>query len=142
LKVLVATDGSKAALHAVKYAIKLLGKLSSRSDSVTLINVHDDVGLRHARRFVGNDVIADYLRELSEKELKPARKLLDAAGVRHDMVVKTGHVSQEIVDFARPGKFDLIVLGAKGRSAIADLLLGSVAQRVLATATCPVLLVK
>ncbi len=142
MKVLVATDGSKAALHAVKYAINLLGKLSSPSNSVTLVSVHDDVELRHAKRFVGNDVVADYLRELSEKELKPARKLLDAAGVRHDMVIKTGHISQEIVDFARSSKFDLIVLGAKGRSAIADILLGSVAQRVLATATCPVLLVK
>jgi nucleotide-binding universal stress UspA family protein len=142
LKVLVATDGSKAALHAVKHTIKLLGKLSSRSNSVTLVSVHDDVALRHARRLVGADIVADYLRELSEKELKPARKLLDAAGVRHDMVIKTGHISQEIVDLASSSKFDLLVLGAKGRGAIADLLLGSVAQRVLATATCPVLLVK
>ena len=39
-------------------------------------------------------------------------------------------------------KFDLIVLGAKGRGAIADLLLGSVAQRVLATAHAPVLLIR
>ena len=142
MKVLVATDGSKAAMHAVKYTIKLLKRFSSPSNSVTLVSVHDDVGLRHAKRFVGGEVVADYLRELSEKELKPARKLLDAAGIGHDMVIKTGHISREIVDFARSSKFDLIVLGAKGRSAIADILLGSVAQRVLATATCPVLLVK
>ena len=142
MKVLVATDGSKAALHAVKYTIKLLKRFSSPSNSVTLVSVHDDVGLRHAKRFVGGEVVADYLRELSETELKPARKLLDAAGIGHDMVIKTGHISQEIVDFARSSKFDLIVLGSKGRSAISDILLGSVAQRVLATATCPVLLVK
>jgi nucleotide-binding universal stress UspA family protein len=142
MKVLVATDGSKAALHAVKYTIRLLAQLASPSNAVTLISVHDDVGLRHARRFVGSDAVEEYLRELSDKELKPASKLLDAANVRHDMVIKTGHISQEIVDFARSCKFDLIVLGAKGRGAIADLLLGSVAQRVLAMATCPVLLVK
>jgi nucleotide-binding universal stress UspA family protein len=74
--------------------------------------------------------------------LQPARKLLDAAGIKHDMEVRTGHVAKEIVDCARSGKFDLIVLGAKGRGAIADLLLGSVAQRVLATAQVPVLLVR
>jgi nucleotide-binding universal stress UspA family protein len=142
MKVLVATDGSKAALHAVKYTIRLLAQLAYPSNDVTLISVHDDVGLRHAKRLVGSDTVAEYLRELSDKELKPARKLLDAASVMHDMVIKTGHISQEIVDFARSSKFDLIVLGAKGRGAIADLLLGSVAQRVLATATCPVLLVK
>jgi nucleotide-binding universal stress UspA family protein len=68
--------------------------------------------------------------------------VLDAARVKHDMVVRTGHVATEIVALAKSGKYDLLVLGAKGRSAVADLLLGSVAQRVLATAPIPVLLVK
>ena len=91
---------------------------------------------------MGHAEVADYLRELSEKDLRPARKLLDSAGVKHDMEIRIGHVSQEIVDCAKSGRFDLLVLGAKGRSAIADILLGSVAQRVLATAKSPVLLVK
>ena len=142
MKILVATDGSTPALHAVKYAVKLVELLSSAPNSITLISVHDDTGLRHAKAFVGSEAVADYLRELSEKELEPARELLDSAGVRHDMEVRTGHVAQEIVDCAKAGKFDLIVLGVKGRGAIADLLLGSVAQRVLATAGKPVLLVK
>ena len=142
MKILVATDGSKPALRAVKYAATLVGRLSSASSSITLISVHDDVAFRLAKAFVGRGEVADYLRELSEKELKPARKLLDSARVKHDMEVRTGHVSQEIVDCAKAGRFDLIVLGAKGRGAIADLLLGSVAQRVLATAKGPVLVVK
>lgn len=142
MKILVATDGSKASLNAVKYAVKLAGSLAAPSNSITLISVHDDTGLRHARAFVGREAVADYLRELSEKELKPARKVLDAAGIKHDMVVRTGHVAQEIVDCAKAGRFELIVMGAKGRSAIGDLLMGSVAQRVLATASQPVLLVK
>lgn len=142
MKILVATDGSKPALNAVKYAINLVRQLSSTSNAITLISVHDDAGLRHAKAFVGREVVADYLRELSEKELKPACKLLDAAGIKHDMEVRTGHVAKEIVSLAKSGKYDLLVLGAKGRSAAADLLLGSVAQRVLAIAQTPVLLVK
>ena len=142
MKILVATDGSKPALRAVKYAVELVRMLSSTSNAITLISVHDDVGLRHAKAFVGREAVADYLRELSEKELKPARKLLDAAGVKHDMEVRTGHVAQEIVDCAQASKFDLIALGSKGRGAIADLLIGSVARRVLAMAKGPVLLVK
>ena len=142
MKILVATDGSKPAMHAVKYAVKLLRSLSSTSNSITLISVHDDVGLQHAKSFVGKDAVADYLRELSEKEMKPARRLLDSAGVKHDMEVRTGHIAQEIVSCAKKGRFDLIALGAKGRSAFADLLLGSVAQRVLAMADVPVVLVK
>lgn len=142
MKILVATDGSKPALHAVKFAAKLLQSLASTTCSITLINVHDDAGMRHVKTFVGKEVIADYLRELSEKELKTARRFLDAAGVQHDMVIRTGHVAQEIVNCSRMGKFDLVALGAKGRSAIADMILGSVAQRVLATADLPVILIK
>lgn len=142
MKILLATDGSKSAQSAAKFAAKLLGQMSSTSNSITLISVHDDAGLRHAKAVVGGSVVADYLRELSDKEMKPARKILETAGVKHDMIVRTGHVSQEIVDCAKTGKFDLIVLGAKGRSALADMLLGSVAQRVLSTAGVPVLLVR
>lgn len=144
MKILVATDGSKSALHAVKYAADLATQTGPdpKKNSITLISVHDDAGLRHAKAFVGKAKVADYLRELSDKELKPARKLLDAAGTRHDMIIRTGHIAGEIVDVAKAGKFDLIVLGSKGRSAISDLLLGSVAQRVLATARQPVVLVK
>ncbi len=141
MKILVATDGSKHALRAVKYAAELIGHLRQAS-SVTLVSVHDDTGLRHAKAFVGSQEVADYLRELSDKELKPARKLLDLGGVKHDAEIRTGHVAQEIVDCANTGKYDLIVLGAKGRGAFADLLMGSVAQRVLATARQPVVLVK
>lgn len=141
MKILVATDGSKTSLNAVKYAVKLA--LNTRSnDKITLISVHDDTGFRHAAQFVGKAEVEDYLRELSEKELKAARKVLTDSGIKHDQAIVIGHVSEEIVKFANTGKFDLIVMGSKGRSGIADLLIGSVAQRVLATAKQPVLLVK
>ena len=142
MKILVATDGSKSSMQAVKYAAKLLGMLQSGTHSISLINVHDDIGLRHAKSFVGGAAVADYLRELGEKDVKPARKLLETANIPHDVIMRNGHTAQEIVDCAKDGKFDLIVMGSKGRGAMADLLLGSVAQRVLAAAKPPVLLVK
>ena len=142
MKILVATDGSKNALRAVKYAADLLGNSTDKTKSITLISVHDDVGLRHAKAFVGKDAVLDYLRELSEKELKPAMKALDAQGIKHSMVMLVGNASQEIVAEGQRGKYDMIVLGSKGRSAIADMLLGSVAQRVLTQAKQPVVLVK
>lgn len=142
MKFLLATDGSAPALRAVKYAAKLIALMNSPEHKVTLVSVHDDAGLRHARTFVGGDVVQDYLRELSEKELRPAQKVLDAAGVWHDMVICTGSVAGEIVALANKGRFDTIVLGSKGRGAVLDILIGSVAQRVLATAKQPVILVK
>lgn len=142
MKILVASDGSKNALRAVKYAADLLKNTVDKTKSITLISVHDDAGLRHAKAFVGKEAVADYLRELSEKELKPAMKVLNDLVIKHDMVMLVGNASQEIVAQGQKGKYDMIVLGSKGRSAIADMLLGSVAQRVLTQAKQPVVLVK
>ncbi|HMM51771.1 MAG TPA: universal stress protein [Burkholderiaceae bacterium] len=141
MKLLVATDGSKNALNAVKYAAQLLAR-TAEGGSITLISVHDDVALRHARRFVGKEAVNDYLRELAEQDLADARKYLDKAGIPHDMIIRTGHVATEIAAAAERGRFDLLVLGSKGRSAVKDLLIGSVARRVAEISTVPVLLVK
>ena len=142
MKILVAVDGSPPALAAVTAAIELAKRLAAPPDSIALISVHDDVGLRRAEAFVGHAAIADYLRERSEIDLGPAIALLDEAGIQAEVLVRTGHVAQEIVEAGKAGGFDLIVLGSKGRGALRDLIIGSVAQRVLAMAAGPVLLVK
>ena len=59
MKILVASDGSKHAMHAVKYAAKLVGQLSAVSNSITLVSVHDDAGLHHARSLMGSDAVAE-----------------------------------------------------------------------------------
>lgn len=141
MKILLPVDGSKSALNAAKYVGKLAKDLRSKC-SVTLISVHDDVGLGHVKQFVANSVIDDYLREISEKDLKGAQKALDAAGVKHNMVIKRGNVAGEILAIANKEKFDLIVMGSKGRSGFVDSLMGSVAQKVSNSAKQAVLLVK
>ncbi len=141
MKVLLPIDGSKSSLNAVKYVAKL-AKNSRSPVSVTLVSVHDDVGLGHVKQFVAKSVVDDYLREVSEKELKPAQKVLDAAGIKHNMVIRRGSISQEIIALANKDKVDIIVMGAKGRSGLLDVLIGSVAQRVSSSAKQPVLLVK
>lgn len=139
MKILVAVDGSKSSLNAVKYAAKLASNMRSQ-DSITLISVHDDQGLAHAKQMVGKAKVEDYLRELSDKDLKAARAVLAKTSIKHDSVIATGHVAATIVKAS--AKFDMVVMGTKGRSGLLDLLMGSVAQRVLATCAKPVLLVK
>ena len=141
MKLLVATDGSENALRAVEYAIEMLGKLKEPG-SITLISVHDDTALRHAQRFVGKEVVDDYLRELSDTDLAEARKILEKSGVRHDNIIRTGHVASEITTAGTDGGFDMIVLGSKGRSALKDLVIGSIAMRVIEMSSVPVLLVR
>ncbi len=141
MKILLPVDGSKSSLNATKYVAKLVGNLRTKC-FVTIMNIHDDVGLNHVKRFIPKDTVDDYLRELSEKELKAAQKILDQVEVQHTMVIKRGNVAQEIVALASKEKFDLIVLGAKGRSGFMDTLVGSVAQKVVQAAKQPVLLIK
>lgn len=141
MKILLPIDGSKSSLSAAKYVATFVSGLRAKC-TVSLISVHDDAGLQHIRTFVSKGVIEDYLRELSEKQLKSAQKVLDTARVKHNMIIKRGHVAEEIITTATKEKFDLIVMGAKGRGALMDMIVGSVAQTVLAKAKQPVLLVK
>jgi nucleotide-binding universal stress UspA family protein len=141
MKILVAIDGSKSALQAVKYVRALAGQLAN-PPHITLLTVHDDTGLRHLTKHLPKGGLDDYFREISERDLKPARKLLDNAEIAHDMVIHYGHVVDEILKTADSGKFDVIVLGSKGRSGLSDLMIGSVAQRISALSRRPVTLVK
>lgn len=141
MKILLPVDGSKSSINACKYVAKLAGEMKGKC-TVTLINVHDDVGLSHVKQFVAKSVVDDYLREISEKELKPAQKALDATGIKHSMVIKRGNIAQEIIDLANKEKFDMIVMGSKGRSGFVDMIMGSVAQKIVAGAKQPVMLVK
>jgi nucleotide-binding universal stress UspA family protein len=58
------------------------------------------------------------------------------------MVIKRGNVANEIITLANKEKFDLIIMGSKGRSGIVDAIMGSVAQKVSNAAKQPVLLIK
>ncbi|MFZ4056050.1 MAG: universal stress protein [Polynucleobacter sp.] len=141
MKILLPIDGSKSSLNAAKYVAKM-AKNSRSPVAVTLVSVHDDAGLGHVKQFVAKSVVDDYLREVSEKELKAAQKVLDMASVKHNMAIKRGHIAEEIIALANKDKVDLIVMGAKGRSGFVDVLMGSIAQRISSSAKQPVLLVK
>jgi len=140
MRILAPVDGSRTALKALRHACKLMRGFPGLK--VTLVSVHDDVALRNARSIVGSKAVDEYLHKLSEKDLDASRKMLDKDAIAYTVEIRTGHVAQEIVQLADSEHFDLIVMGNKGRSALRDLLIGSVAQRVLAQAKTPVLLVK
>jgi nucleotide-binding universal stress UspA family protein len=141
MKILLPIDGSVAALNATKYVVELAGN-SVSPVRVTLISVHDDAGLNYIKRFVTKDEVNNYLREMSENNLKSAQKILNVAGIKHNMAIKRGHIADEIISLANSGKFELIVMGSKGRSGLSDFFMGSVAQRVATSAKQPVVLVK
>ena len=141
MKLLVAIDGSKNSLRALKYATKLAGRLAEPAELV-LVNAHDDIALRGASQFVGKDAVKGYLDDIAREELKEAIAAADKAKVPYTVRMARGPVAQAIVKVGADESVDTIVLGSKGRTALKDLLIGSVAQRVIAIAEVPVVLVK
>ena len=61
--------------------------------------------------------------------------------VTYDVVVKAGGTVQTILEYARKGHYDLIVMGKKGQSAVENALMGSTARRVMHRAEIPVMVV-
>jgi len=140
-RILVPTDFSDSADHALAYAVTLAGQVSA---PVHLIHVFDDpdaVGLY-------SEVYVPMPPEVRAALLTDVRRQLATrtAIAGHNKVtteVLTGApTARAIVEAAKQDGCDLIVMGTHGRHGMAHLLLGSVAERVVRTAQCPVLVVR
>ena len=81
-------------------------------------------------------------RKYAEKKLATLQAKTRAGGVRATALVLEGVGHEQIVRAAKAKKVDLIVIGTHGRTGLAKLFLGSVASRVVAAASCPVLTVR
>jgi len=128
-------------LSAARYAAKLASAVRGKNH-VTLLSVHDDSALKLFKSYVPKGAIGDYLRELSEKDLAPSRKALDKAEIVHDMVIRYGDIAEQILDEIKSSGCDMVILGSKGRGVLKNLMVGSVAQKVLASTSVPTLLVR
>jgi len=97
---------------------------------------------RVRQQLVGKEVVDKYYSEEAEKVLGPVSKFLVRHGIDPKSVWKVGHAGENIAKMAESGKFDLLVMGSHGHSALGNLVMGSVATQVLAHCSVPVLLVR
>ena len=140
--ILVPIDGSGTSMLAVSKASGLALAFGSR---ITLIHVVDNypfigVGADYA---LGQNEYLAAATSSANAALARGVAALAAEGLHSDQRVIDGHVVHEgIVDTAIAIGADLIVMGSHGRTGIEKLLLGSVTQRVLQDAKCPVLVVR
>ena len=137
--ILVPVDGSENSDRAVQHALELVqGGLATQ---VHLLNVQPN--LRGAiSAFVSRDQIDSYHREEGHKALASAVALADKAGVAHKVHIGVGRTGEIVTDFTRKLEAGLVVMGTRGHTGLAGVLLGSVAQDVIAHAEVPVTLVK
>ena len=140
MKILVAVDGSETSIKALQAALGIMAQLA-RPAELALINVHNDSFIRRHQHQVGKQAVDEYLAELHETDLKTAVDLLETHGVRYQVIRAQGDLAGMIAAHAAGDGFDLVVLGSKGRGGLADLVMGSVASKLLAVCKVPVLVV-
>src|SRR5512141_1430369 len=130
MKILFAIDGSTQALAALE---RLVAKFTFFRDTprLTLIHVHPPVPYSAAASWVGKEAVARYYAEESEAALASAREFLAARGIPCESVKRVGNPAEEIVAEATAGSFDMIAMGTHGHTALANLVMGSVATRVV-----------
>ena len=142
MKILLAVDGSKHSMDAVKCLIEHADWYRSKP-VVELVTVHLPVPkLAGMGMAVGKNQVQRYYDEEGEAALAAAKKKLTAARVEFKASVLVGQVAEAIVEHAAKARCDLIYIGTHGRSEAANMLLGSTATKVLHISTVPVLLVR
>jgi nucleotide-binding universal stress UspA family protein len=145
-KILVPIDGSEVSQKAAKYAVALAKKTGA---SVMLLSVIDT-------RFIVSQAVSasaspthvresveDYLKQSVQSAADELARLCMKNRIRCKMAVRTGHPVEEIVNEAKKGKADLIVMGSQGKSALRAAMLGSVTYGVMhKDSKVPVLIVR
>jgi nucleotide-binding universal stress UspA family protein len=139
--VLVATDFSEPSEAALNYGREIARTFTA---SLHVLHVADNVTFQY-----GVEGYSTLLPELQADVEESARKQLERLVTDEDrselrakpVIITAAAKAAAIVGYARDHQMDLIVMGTHGRGAISHLLMGSVAERVVRTATCPVLTV-
>lgn len=140
LKALVPIDGSRTSERAVRHVIEITK--GREPIEVHLVNVQDAADAPELRRFLKSPEIKKAQLEHGEAALATARRLLERAGVPYKTHVLIGDPAESITKLGKRGGFDKIIMSTHGRGAIAGLLMGSVATKVLHLSDLPVTLVK
>ena len=142
-RILVPLDFSDASARVLEHAKMLAERFEA---SVELLHVVPNPFMATtAMLYVGTPLPQDFLNELERDASQRLHNTLTAAEREHlkaRSVVKIGDPLIEIVEHARRERVDLIVMGTHGRTGVSHWFLGSVAERVVRTAACPVLTVR
>lgn len=140
-KILLPTDFSALAITATKYACELAAKFDAELHVLHALELQPD----QTPTFEMGLVLPTYTHESKAVVEKALAQALDpqwSASRKAVQAVVEGSPKVEIVRYARNHDIDLIVLATHGRTGLSHVFMGSVAENVVRTATCPVLTVR
>jgi nucleotide-binding universal stress UspA family protein len=138
-KLLCAIDRSPSSLQALGYAIALARWQSARLNLLEVVEEAPPPGVSRAPK---SDGVPNETRTALERDLRRVLTARRASDVKVEILMRKGKVVQEILAQAKASRPDLVVIGSHGRGGVQRLVLGSVAEKVLRLATCPVLTVR
>lgn len=141
IKILLPVDGSDCALRALEHLLVHAGWLREAPE-VHLLHVHAPIPIGRVQSHIGAETLKAYYQEESQSELNVAEARLRAADCVFTTHIHVGQPAEVIAKVASELACHLIFMGSHGRGAVAGLLMGSVATRVLHLVQSPVLLVK
>ncbi|MBF0288154.1 MAG: universal stress protein [SAR324 cluster bacterium] len=142
-RILVPADGSETSKRALQYAIELARSFNA---SMTLLMVVDDQHLD----FLGPASYPENLNEIIEKRMMDQAKATlkeflpssSDSSISTETVILRGYPVTEIIEYAKTHEIDMIVMGTHGRTGVTHVVIGSIAEKVVRMAPCPVLTVK
>lgn len=134
----MATDFSETSEHALEIATSFAQSFGA---SLHLLHVIPDPYAQPWAVEATGSAIPDLLKTW-ETEAGTRLDRLKPAGLESQAAVRVGNPYHEIVEYATEHGIDLVVIGTHGRGAIGHMLLGSVAEKVVRKAPCPVLTVR
>lgn len=140
MKILVAVDGSPFTKRMLAYLVAHDEWLGS-AHQYTVLHAVPAVPPR-AAAVLDKAVLKSYYDDEAEKVLKTVRTFFEKQKVRAEFLGKVGPAAEVISAAANKGKFDLLLMGSHGHGALGNLVLGSVATRVMSQTDVPVLLVR
>lgn len=140
MKVLLPVDGSELSMEAVRFALRM--RQDGLNLSAVLANVQEPASLYEMLVAHDPDVIDQVSAKAGLHALQPAQALLDEAGVDYECEVAKGDPAHTLIDISERFGCDLVVMGARGASALRSAMLGSVSNEVLHASSVPVLIVK
>jgi len=148
LKVGVAVDGSRFGREAVKFVIRHRDLFGAQPKLQVIHVVPDFAGAVMpdmaglALPAFSADEVAAMQAKAFDQVMKPALKLLDRGGLAAETVRLAGNPGDELAAYAKKKRLDVLVMGSHGYGAFKQAVMGSVATRVIAHCTTPVLLVR
>ena len=138
MKILLPVDGSENSTRAVQLVVKQAAG-AKEAPELHLLNVQHP--LPGTIRGVA-DQAKQYHHDEGMKALAAARKVLDDAKLAYKYHIGVGDVGEIVAHFVKEIGADQVVMGTKGAGAVANMIMGSAATKVLHSVPVPVLLVK